>query len=97
MTNRLCKDCKHFREHAFSGTDAGRRFGKCFRPIPRRRKDLVFGDLQSYLDKSALLERLEPRPMFKWLFRDQCGSEAKYFEPRKRPEPPQPMKGTTHD
>jgi hypothetical protein len=23
--------------------------------------------------------------------------EAKYFEPRKRPEPPQPMKGTTHD
>lgn len=96
MTDKFCKDCKHFWESTFSGTNAGRRFGKCFRPIPRRREDLVFGDREAYLDKSALLERLEPRPMFKWLFPDNCGSEAKYFEPRKRPEPPQPMEGTTH-
>jgi hypothetical protein len=97
MTDKFCKDCRHFRESAFSGTDAGRRSGKCFRPIPRRRKDLVFGDRKSYLDKSAWLERLETRPMFKWLFPDNCGPDAKYFEPRQRPEPPQPMKETAHD
>ena len=96
MTDDFCKDCRHFREDAFSGADVGKRSGKCFRPVSPRRKDLVFGAKEDYLGKSAWLERLEVRPMFKWLFPDNCGPEGKYFEPRKRPDPPQPMKGTTH-
>jgi hypothetical protein len=90
MTDKFCKDCKYY-ERTILDRD------RCSRPVALRRKDLVHGAREARLDKAAWLERLEFRPMFKWLFPDNCGPDAKYFEPRKRPDPPQPMKGKKHD
>jgi hypothetical protein len=90
MTDKFCKDCKYY-ERTILDRD------RCYRPVALRRKDLVRGAQEASLDKSALLERLEFRPMFKWLFPDNCGPDAKYFEPRKFPDFPHPMKGTKHD
>jgi len=74
MTDKFCKDCRHLAE----------KFARdnCTRPVALRRKDLVHGAREAHLDKAAWLERAEMRPMFKWLFRDQCGPEGKYFEPK---------------
>lgn len=75
MTDKFCKDCKHF-ERTNIGSD------KCFRPVALRRMDLVHGAQKAYLYKTAWLERAEMRAVFKWLFRDRCGPEGKYFEPK---------------
>lgn len=74
MTEKFCKDCKHFRRDIMDSAI-------CARPIALRRKDLVFGAREAYLGRAPWLERAD-RAVFKWLFRDQCGQEGKYFEPK---------------
>ena len=83
MTDKFCKDCKHFRPDALAAAGVGKGTGRCFRPVGLRRKDLVFGAREAYLDNVAWLERAEIRAAFKWLFRDQCGPNGKYFDPKK--------------